>query len=59
EWYTADGKFNIKDTAWLTALETRKMLDDEGTQMPYGQIVAVKAVINSSFLGGKEAMVNA
>ena len=27
--------------------------------MPYGPIVAVKAVINSSFLGGKEAMVNA
>lgn len=59
EWYTADGKCNIKDPAWQTALETRKMLDDEGTQMPYGQIVAVKAVINSSFLGGKEAMVNA
>ncbi len=59
EWYTADGKCNIKDPAWQKALETRKMLDDEGTQMPYGQIVAVKAVINSSFLGGKEAMVNA
>lgn len=59
EWYTADGKCNIKDPAWQKALETRKLLDDEGTQMPYGQIVAVKAVINSSFLGGKEAMVNA
>lgn len=59
EWYTADGKCNIKDSSWKTALETRRMLDDEGTQMPYGQIVAVKAVINSSFLGGKEAMVNA
>lgn len=59
EWYTADGKCNIKDPAWQKALETRKMMDDEGIQMPYGQIVAVKAVINSSFLGGKEAMVNA
>ena len=27
--------------------------------MPYGQIVAAKAAINSSFLGGKEAMVTA
>ncbi|MCI8727141.1 MAG: sugar ABC transporter substrate-binding protein [Hungatella sp.] len=59
QWYTPDNQCNIKDPAWRTALETRKMLDDEGTQMPYGQIVAVKAVINSSFLGGKEAMVNA
>ena len=59
EWYTEEGKCNIKDSAWQKALETRKMLDDEGTQMPYGQIVAVKAAINSSFLGGKEAMVSA
>lgn len=59
EWYTEDGKCNIKDPAWVRALETRKKLDDEGIQMPYGQIVAVKAVINSSFLGGKEAMVHA
>ena len=35
------------------------MLDDEGIQMPYSQIVAAKTVINSSFLGGKEAMANA
>ena len=27
--------------------------------MPYGRIVAAKAAINSSFLGGKEAMVTA
>lgn len=59
EWYTKEGLCNIKDPAWAKALETRKMLDDEGIQMPYGQIVAVKAAINSSFLGGKEAMVHA
>lgn len=59
QWYTEDGKCNIKDPAWVKALETRKMLDDEGIQMSYGQIVAAKAVINSSFLGGKEAMANA
>ena len=59
QWYTEDGKCNIKDPAWQRALETRKMLDDEGIQMPYSQIVAAKAVINSSFLGGKEAMANA
>lgn len=59
QWYTEDGKCNIKDPAWQKALETRKMLDDEGIQMPYGQIVAAKAAINSSFLGGKEAMVTA
>lgn len=59
QWYTADGKCNIKDPAWVKALQVRKQLDDEGIQMPYGQIVAVKAVINSSFLGGKEAMVHA
>lgn len=59
QWYTEDGKCNIKDPAWQRGLETRKMLDDEGIQMPYSQIVAAKAVINSSFLGGKEAMANA
>ncbi len=59
QWYTEDGKCNIKDPAWQKALETRKMLDDEGIQMPYGQIIAAKAAINSSFLGGKEAMVTA
>lgn len=59
KWYTEDGKCNIKDPAWVRALEVRKQLDDSGIQMPYGQIVAVKAVINSSFLGGKEAMVHA
>ena len=59
KWYTEDGLCNIKDPAWVRALETRKMLDDEGTQMSYGQIKAVNAVINSSFLGGKEAMVTA
>ena len=59
QWYTEDGKCNIKDPAWVKALEVRKMLDDEGTQMSYGQIKAVNAVINSSFLGGKEAMVTA
>lgn len=59
KWFTQDGKCNIKDPAWVKALETRKMLDDENIQMPYGQIVAAKAVINSSFLGGKEAMANA
>lgn len=58
-WYTEDGKCNIKDPAWVRALQVRKSLDDAGVQMPYGQIVAVKAVINSSFLGGKEAMVHA
>ncbi len=30
QWYTEDGKCNIKDPAWQKALETRKMLDDEG-----------------------------
>lgn len=59
QWYKVDGTCNIKDPAWQKALETRKMLDNEGIQMPYGQIVAVKAVINSSFLSEKEAMVNA
>lgn len=59
EWYTADGKSNIKDPAWVRGLETRKMLDDEKVQMSYGQIVAVKAAINSTFLSGKEAMVTA
>lgn len=58
-WYTADGKCNIKDPAWVKALQTRKMLDDEGTQMPYAQIKAVTAAINATFLGGKEAMVTA
>ncbi len=58
-WYTADGKCNIKDPAWIKALETRKSLDSDGIQMPYGQIVAVKAAINSTFLSGKTAMVNA
>jgi len=59
EWYTPNGKCNIKDPAWIKALETRKMLDDEGTQMSYGQIKAVKAAINATFLSGKEAMVTA
>lgn len=59
QWYTEDGSCNIKDPAWRLGLETRKLLDDEGVQMPYSQIVAAKAVINSSFLGGKEAMANA
>jgi multiple sugar transport system substrate-binding protein len=56
QWYTPDGACNIRDDAWVRALEIRKMLDNEGTQMSYGQIKAVKAVINSSFLGGKNAM---
>ena len=59
EWYTEDGMCNINDPAWARALETRKMLDGEGIQMSYGEIVAMKAVINSSFLGGKTAMANA
>ena len=58
-WYKEDGTCNIKDPAWVRSLEMRKSLDDEKIQMPYGQIVAVKAVINSSFLSGKEAMVHA
>ncbi len=58
-WYTAAGKCNISDPAWVRALKTRKMLDDEGTQMSFGQIKASKAVINSTFLGGKSAMVTA
>lgn len=58
-WYTSEGLSNIRDTPWVKALTTRKMLDSEGTQMPFGQIKAVKAVINSSFLGEKQAMVTA
>lgn len=59
QWYTKDGKCNIKDPAWVTGLSTRKRLDDEGTQMSFTEIKAVKATINASFLGGKEAMVTA
>lgn len=57
EWYTDDGKLNIRDAAWVRALEIRKMLDDEGTQMSFGEIKAVKAAINSTFLSGKCSMV--
>lgn len=58
-WYTPQGLSNIKDPAWVKALQARKMLDDQGIQMSFGQIKAVKAVINSNFLGGKNAMVTA
>ena len=59
QWYTADGKCNIKDPAWVKALEVRNMLDSEGTQMSFTEIKAVKAAINATFLAGKEAMVTA
>ena len=59
QWYKEDGSCNIWDDAWVKGLETRKMLDDEGTQMSFAQIKAVKAAINATFLSGKEAMVTA
>lgn len=59
KWFTSDNQPNIRDAAWIRALQIRKMLDDEGTQMSFGQIKAVKAVINSTFLGGKTAMITA
>lgn len=58
-WFTPQGLSNIKDPAWVKALQTRRMLDEQGIQMSYSQIKAAKAVINSSFLGGKNAMVTA
>lgn len=59
EWYTEDGLCNIKDDVWVDALEMRTYMDNNGLQMPYSEIKASSTVINSSFLGGKEAMVMA
>ncbi len=55
-YYTEDGKCNFDNAAFRKALETRKMLDDEGTQQSYSQITAVNAMPNSAFLGGQAAM---
>ena len=56
EWYTEDGLCNIRDDAWVRALELRNEMDAEGLQMPYSEIKASGTVINSSFLGSKEGM---
>ena len=55
-WYTSDGLCNIKDPALVKGLQVRKDMDDQGYQMPFNQIAAVKAMPNSEFLGGKAAM---
>lgn len=57
KWYTEDGLCNIKDTPWVEGLKLRTELDSTGLQMSYSEIKASSTVINSSFLGGKEAMV--
>lgn len=57
EWYTADGKCNIKDENWVNALKLRNELDSTGLQMSYSEIKASGTVINSSFLGEQEGMV--
>ncbi len=59
DWYTEDGKCNIKADGFIKALETRKKLDDEGIQLSFNQIIATKATQSAYFLGEKCAMVQA
>lgn len=56
-YYTADGACNFDNEAFRTSLSLRKSMDDEGIQQSFDQIMAVKAMPNSAFLGEQCAMV--